>query len=185
MATNELQEKLARRDKINEGEAAPSKVSQSVYAEFKEFSILEIKEYRKVFQKYDMDHSNFIDFMELKLMMEKLGEPQTHLGLKEMIKAVDEDNDGQISFREFMLIFKYAKDGTLQVEGLLKIADCCNVSEEGVSGAKSFFEAKVQQQTNDNKFEQEIRAEQEKKKKELLEAKERREAFKQKAATFQ
>lgn len=33
-------------------------------------------------------------------MMEKLGEPQTHLALKEMIKTVDEDNDGQISFRE-------------------------------------------------------------------------------------
>ncbi len=47
-----------------------------------------------------MDKSNFIDMMELKLMMEKLGEPQTHLGLKEMIKTVDEDNDGQISFRE-------------------------------------------------------------------------------------
>ena len=38
--------------------------------------------------------------MELKLMMEKLGEPQTHLALKAMIKEVDEDNDGQISFRE-------------------------------------------------------------------------------------
>lgn len=47
-----------------------------------------------------MDKSNFIDFMELKLMMEKLGAPQTHLGLKAMIKEVDEDNDGQISFRE-------------------------------------------------------------------------------------
>ncbi len=50
--------------------------------------------------RYDVDHSSFIDLMELKLMMEKLGEPQTHLGLKNMIKEVDEDNDGQISFRE-------------------------------------------------------------------------------------
>ena len=33
-------------------------------------------------------------------MMEKLGEPQTHLALKEMIKTVDEDNDNCISFRE-------------------------------------------------------------------------------------
>lgn len=33
-------------------------------------------------------------------MMEKLGIPQTHLGLKEMIKQVDEDQDGKISFRE-------------------------------------------------------------------------------------
>ena len=43
----------------------------------------------------------------------------------------------------------------------------------------------VQRLANDNKFEIEIKAEQEKKKKELQEAKERREAFKQKAATFQ
>lgn len=33
-------------------------------------------------------------------MMEKLGCPQTHLGLKAMIKEVDEDNDNKISFRE-------------------------------------------------------------------------------------
>ena len=33
-------------------------------------------------------------------MMEKLGEPQNDLGLKAMIKEVDEDNDEQISFRE-------------------------------------------------------------------------------------
>ena len=50
--------------------------------------------------RYDVDRSSVIDFMELKLMMEKLGEPQTHLALKAMIKEVDEDNDGQISFRE-------------------------------------------------------------------------------------
>lgn len=39
-------------------------------------------------------------------MMEKLGAPQTHLGLKGMIQEVDEDNDGKISFREFLLIFR-------------------------------------------------------------------------------
>lgn len=38
--------------------------------------------------------------MELKYMMEKLEAPQTHLALKEMIKEVDEDFDGKISFRE-------------------------------------------------------------------------------------
>ena len=38
--------------------------------------------------------------MELKLMMEKLGAPQTHLGLKSMINEVDEDFDSKLSFRE-------------------------------------------------------------------------------------
>ena len=44
---------------------------------------------------------------------------------------------------QFMLIFKYARDGTLQVEGLKKIAAVCDVATEGVGGAKSFFEAKI------------------------------------------
>ncbi len=37
-------------------------------------------------------------------MMEKLGEPQTHLALKEMIREVDEDEDNKISFREVKAI---------------------------------------------------------------------------------
>lgn len=52
------------------------------------------------FCRYDTGKDGFIDLMELKLMMEKLGAPQTHLGLKNMIKEVDEDFDGKLSFRE-------------------------------------------------------------------------------------
>ena len=50
--------------------------------------------------RYDVGNDKFIDLMELKLMMEKLGAPQTHISLKNMIKEVDEDNDSMISFRE-------------------------------------------------------------------------------------
>ena len=46
---------------------------------------------------------------------------------------------------QFMLIFHYAKEGTLRVEGLKTIAATCDVTTEGVGGAKSFFEAKAQQ----------------------------------------
>ena len=42
-----------------------------------------------------------------------------------------------------MLIFKYARDGTLDIDGLKIIAGSCDVSVEGVGGAKTFFEAKV------------------------------------------
>ena len=41
----------------------------------------------------------------IKRMMEKLGAPQTHLGLKQMIAEVDEDQDGKISFREVSLFY--------------------------------------------------------------------------------
>lgn len=50
--------------------------------------------------RFDAGKDNYIDLMELKLMMEKLGAPQTHLGLKNMIKEVDEDLDNKLSFRE-------------------------------------------------------------------------------------
>ena len=50
--------------------------------------------------RYDTGKDKFIDFEELKHMMEKLGVPQTHLALKEMIREVDEDKDSKISFRE-------------------------------------------------------------------------------------
>ena len=56
-----------------------------------------------------------------------------------------------------MLIFKKAHDGTLEIEGLKKIANVCDVTSEGVKGAKSFFEAKVNEQTKDLKFEQEVK----------------------------
>lgn len=56
--------------------------------------------------RYDIGNDGFLDITELKYMMEKLGAPQTHIGLKNMIVEVDDDNDGKISFREFLLIFK-------------------------------------------------------------------------------
>ena len=84
-----------------------------------------------------------------------------------------------------MLIFHYAREGTLRVEWLLKIADCSDVATEGVGGAKSFFEAKVKQLTAESRFEKEIKEEQEKRKVEEEEKKARRAAFKEKAAFFQ
>ncbi|KAL6070295.1 hypothetical protein STEG23_008549, partial [Scotinomys teguina] len=95
--------------------------------------------------RYDAGRDGFIDLMELKLMMERLGAPQTHLGLKSMIKEVDEDFDGKLSFREFLLIFHKAAAGDLQEDsGLLALAKLSeiDVAMEGVRGAKNFFEAK-------------------------------------------
>ena len=41
-------------------------------------------------------------------MMEKLGAPQTHIGLKTMITEIDEDHDGKVSYRE-VNILKFMK----------------------------------------------------------------------------
>ena len=139
----------------------------------------------KMFKTYDTSGDGNLDLMECKLMMEKLGDPQTHIGLKAMIKEVDENGDGTISQREFFLIFRKARNGELQVEGLKTVvASVCNVAEVGVGGAKNFFEAKIADQTKHLKFEEEIKAEQEAKKQEAEDAKARRAAFKARQQMF-
>uniref|UniRef100_A0A8V0ZRX2 EF-hand domain family member D1 n=5 Tax=Neognathae TaxID=8825 RepID=A0A8V0ZRX2_CHICK len=137
--------------------------------------------------RYDSGRDGYIDLMELKLMMEKLGAPQTHLGLKNMIKEVDEDFDGKLSFREFLLIFHKAAAGELEEDsGLLTLAKLSeiDVSIEGVKGAKNFFEAKVQALSSASKFEAEIRAEQDERKREEEERKHRRAAFRELKSAF-
>ena len=59
---------------------------------------------------------------------------------------VDEDDDSAISFREFLMIFRKARLGELDMEsGLGKLASLSEVDVDavGVGGAKTFFEAKV------------------------------------------
>ncbi|XP_074415829.1 EF-hand domain-containing protein D1 [Austrofundulus limnaeus] len=185
---SELAAKLHRRLDINEGTTAPrtSRVFNP-YTEFKEFSRKQIKDMEAMFKRYDTGKDGFIDLMELKLMMEKLGAPQTHLGLKNMIKEVDEDFDGKLSFREFLLIFRRAAAGELQEEsGLMALARLSeiNVSTEGVMGAKDFFEAKVQALSQSSKFEAEIREEKEERMRQQTEKKERQAAFKQLQSAF-
>ncbi|KAM6402595.1 EF-hand domain-containing protein D2 [Rhynochetos jubatus] len=156
-------------------------------AEFREFSRRQLRDMERLFRQYDAGKDGFIDLMELKLMMEKLGAPQTHLGLKNMIKEVDEDLDSKLSFREFLLIFRKAAAGELQedsgLHALARLSEI-DVSTEGVKGAKSFFEAKVQAIHDASRFEEEIKAEQEEKKKQAEELKQRKAAFRELQSTF-
>src|SRR5688572_11572118 len=89
-----------------------------------------------------------------------------------MIKEVDEDNDGLVSLREFFLIFRKAAKKELKsavqhviarplcfklfifLKGLLHLVSQIDVSEEGVGGAKGFFEAKIEQQSLSKKNEE-------------------------------
>ncbi|XP_075152089.1 EF-hand domain-containing protein D2 homolog Swip-1 [Haematobia irritans] len=191
--TSELSHILNRRQNIIDSQEAGIEVPHSfkvvnVYTEFHEFSRKQIREYQKTFNTYDTGRDGYLDLTELKYMMEKLGAPQTHLGLKEMIKEVDEDNDGKISFREFLLIYRKAQAGELDNDsGLNQLARLTEISVEevGVSGAKNFFEAKIEQQLRTNKFHDEIRQEQEERRRQEEEKANRRLLFQQRAAIFQ
>ncbi|VDK19425.1 unnamed protein product, partial [Anisakis simplex] len=116
----------------------------SVYTEFHEFSRKQIKFFTETFKRFDEDGDSFIDFNELKRMMEKLGEAQTHIALKGILKMVDEDCDGKVSLREFLLIFRYAATGQLSCSEVFnELAQSIDVTKEGVHTAAGFFQAKV------------------------------------------
>lgn len=68
--------------------------------------------------------------------------------------------------------------------GQLAILTEIDVDEVGVGGAKTFFEAKIEQQLMSNKFHDEIRQEQEERKRGEEEKTMRRAQFQQRAAIF-
>ncbi|KAG9332851.1 hypothetical protein JZ751_014950 [Albula glossodonta] len=114
--------------------------------------------------------------MELKLMMEKLGAPQTHLGLKNMIKEVDEDFDGKLSFREFLLIFRKAAAGELAEDSGLHVLAKLSEIDVSTEGVQAINES--------SRFEAEIRQEQEEKKRQEEDRKKRQAAFRELQSNF-
>jgi hypothetical protein len=59
--------------------------------------------------------------------MERLAAPQTHLSLKAMIKEVDEDQDGKLSFREVK--FKKKQNNKVYYYGSCNLFGKCCVIE--------------------------------------------------------
>lgn len=192
MADSELTAKLQKQISRNEGDEniIPTMKVFNPYTDFKEFSRKEIQNLEKAFKKYDINGDKRLDLEELKVMMEKLKVPQTHLSLKEMIKQVDEEQENKINFKGFLMIFRKARNGELNKDsGLQQLYDQVNcqeidVHEAGVKGAKSFFEAQALKQTFSNNFEREIREEQEQKRREEEQKKLKREEFLAKKSIF-
>ncbi|KAF5270645.1 hypothetical protein FQA39_LY01383 [Lamprigera yunnana] len=190
---SELNSVLIRRQEINEAMDNGTEVKLkykfvNIYTEFHEFTRKEIKQYETTFKKYNTNKDGYLSLNELKRMMEELGAPQTHIALKTMISEVDEDGDGRLAFREFLLVYRKAKAGELDADsGLGQLAKLTeiNVDQVGVNGAKEFFEAKIEELAKKSKFENEIRQEQEERKKMEEEKAIRRQQFLEKAALFQ
>lgn len=86
-----------------------------------------------------------------------------------------------------LCVCRKANAGELTTEsGLSELArlTCIDVDEVGVCGAKTFFEAKIEQQLLTSKFHDEIRQEQEQRKREEEEKDARRAQFQERAAIF-
>lgn len=74
-----------------------------------------LNEYKAKFMEYDLDNSGDIDIMELKQMMEKLGQAKTHLELKKMIAEIDTTNSGTIHYPEFLNMMLGKKSSILKI----------------------------------------------------------------------
>jgi len=190
----ELTSKLNRRKDLNDALAKGENVEKrfvsknvSVHHEFPDFDINDLQIYEAKFNAYNTSGTGKLNIEEFKLMMEKLGAPQTHVSLKAMIKEVDEDQDGMITFREFMSIFRKFAAGELVDSNLEYLAKQFEIDVDvvGVKGAKSFFEAKISAVRRDSQFEQQMQL----LKEEKLIAEEnkrmREQKFKARAAVFE
>ena len=87
--------------------------------------------YKKQFITYDTDNSGDIDEFELKLMMEKLDQAKTHLQVRKMIKEVDRENRGAISYNDFLFMMLGKKNSVLKL--ILKFEKAMK-EKEGPSG---------------------------------------------------
>lgn len=72
-------------------------------------------QYKQQFMRFDLDQSGDIDLLELKMMMEKLEQPKTHLEIKKMIAQVDTTNSGTISYSEFLVMMLGGKNSVLRM----------------------------------------------------------------------
>jgi len=59
------------------------------------------KEIKEAFMAFDLDHNNFVGAAEIRHVLVNIGENVTDEEVDEMIRMVDKDGDGQVSFEEF------------------------------------------------------------------------------------
>mmetsp|Transcript_62283 Transcript_62283/g.167126 ORF Transcript_62283/g.167126 Transcript_62283/m.167126 type:complete len:147 (+) Transcript_62283:86-526(+) len=70
----------------------------------------EIEKAHDSFNKYDVDHSGFIDAWELKEAMKSLGQNPSDEELFALLAQVDTDGSGNIDFQEFLQVIEKQKD---------------------------------------------------------------------------
>ncbi|XP_069465379.1 allograft inflammatory factor 1-like [Ambystoma mexicanum] len=71
--------------------------------------------FRKKYMDFDLNDQGEIDMMGLKMMMEKLGVPKTHLEVKKMIYEVTGGASETICYRDFVTMMLGKKSAVLRL----------------------------------------------------------------------
>lgn len=75
------------------------------------FSEEELSEFQEAFNMFDKDGDGTITVLELGTVMRSLGRQTTEQEVKDMIKEVDTDGNGEIDFQEFLDLMARKIDG--------------------------------------------------------------------------
>ncbi|EDV93772.1 GH18108 [Drosophila grimshawi] len=117
----------------------------------------EIREAFDTFRQFDVNGDNFIELSELKMALEKLSVPQTHLSAKQLMAEIAGPHSPKLSFCQFLFtyaaILQESTSNAIElnqslVESVTPL-ESDNVSKEAVSNVKRFFEARVAQQSSE------------------------------------
>ncbi|CAF3945603.1 unnamed protein product [Rotaria sp. Silwood2] len=91
----------------NRSRSSPSNVANKA---FDDISPEELAELREAFRVFDQNGDGSITLSELRIVLDQMGLDPTEEELQDMIREVDEDQSGTISFVEFVDMVKKAVD---------------------------------------------------------------------------
>ncbi|XP_014789703.1 allograft inflammatory factor 1 isoform X2 [Octopus bimaculoides] len=85
---------------------------------YKDIEDLEEKliRYKSQFMQFDQDVSGDLNIMDVKRMLERLGQAKTHLEIKKMIEQVDRTGTGVITYHDFVFMMIGKKSGILKLK---------------------------------------------------------------------
>ena len=90
------------------------------------------------FRSFDLDKNNYVGAAEIRRVLVSIGELVTDEEIDEMIRMVDKDGDGQVSFGEF---YKMVTNGKIAPSGLSRSQSLAITGSGGVGGRHSIINA--------------------------------------------
>ena len=103
---HEIQRIIQELDPNNTGAIDYQNFSDLIHSKMSERD--QIDDIRTAFDMLDFDKTNKITFKNLKQIAKELGEELTDKEIQELINEADTDNDGEVSFEEFVALVRTA-----------------------------------------------------------------------------
>jgi len=109
------------------------------------FSVSEVEDYEKIFNKYDKDGGGSLSYKEMMPLLREIGYAPKNLKeqeqLKKIISEIDEDESDEIDFREFLHLMRRFLDDTLaaRVVKEKEMVSRANFAQDDVAGWRAVF----------------------------------------------